>query len=68
MVPPSMTSAVDGSGQLHVPTSLPLGKEPPVPIRHYGEEKNQFLQPRIEHRLSNPQPVVIPTELSRFFV
>jgi hypothetical protein len=29
----SLTSVLDGSGQLHAPAALPPGKEPLVPIR-----------------------------------
>jgi hypothetical protein len=32
MARPLLTSAVDGNGQIHAPSALPLGKEPLVPI------------------------------------
>jgi hypothetical protein len=33
IAPRILTSALDGSGQLHAPVALPAGKEPLVPIR-----------------------------------
>jgi hypothetical protein len=32
IAPPFLTSALDGSSQLHAPGALPPGKEPLVPI------------------------------------
>jgi hypothetical protein len=64
------------SGQLHAPASFLRGNSPqyPVDIRlggpqrrseRRGEEENLLLLPEIEPRPSSPQPVTIPTELSR---
>jgi hypothetical protein len=58
------------------PVSLPPMKQPPVPIRYdghqnrsgrCGKQKNLAL-PGIESGSSNPYPVTIPTELSRFIL
>jgi hypothetical protein len=57
------------------PGALPAGKSPPYPLDKrlgepqsrpgcYGEEKN-FALPGIETTVSSPQPVPVPTELSR---
>jgi hypothetical protein len=67
---------MEASGLLHVPATLPPGKELPVPIgKRLGgpqsrsgrgdEEKNSQPPPGIEPRSSSSYSVAIPTELSR---
>jgi hypothetical protein len=65
---------LDVSGQLHGPTALPTGKQLPVPTGYeagwapkpvWRLWKKEKYRPGIEPWPSNPQPVAIPTELSR---
>jgi hypothetical protein len=65
IAPPFLTSALDGSGELHTPAALPLGEEPPqYPLNkrlsgpqsrsgRCGEQKNHAL-PGIEPGPSSP--------------
>jgi hypothetical protein len=69
------------SGQLHAPAALPPRKEPLVPIERRlggplsrsgsGGEDRKFPAPAgnrtLEPRSSSPEPIAIPTELSRPF-
>jgi hypothetical protein len=63
---------MEGNGQFHVPTALPPGKEPPVPVRYEAGwvPESAWTTWRIHlvsagNKTPAVQPVAIPTELSR---
>jgi hypothetical protein len=73
IVPPFLTSTLDGSGQLHCPAPLPPGESAPCIIVYeagwapervrtlWSIESLLSLQ-GIKSRASGPEPIVIPTE------
>jgi hypothetical protein len=65
--------------ELYLSAALPLGKEPPVPIRweaqytpsrseHCEVDKHLMLLPGIEPQPSSPEPTAILTKLSQLSV